>query len=391
MPSVLVLGDFCPVGAAGDALVRRPLEESLDGLMDLVRAADVVLFNLEAPITRHNAPANKVGPALRLDPAVLDAVAGLGRVVVGLANNHLMDYGQPGLADTLAALDRAGILHAGAGGDRVAAARPVLVEVGGEMLALVACCAHEFGVAATGVPGVNGLDLLVVHGQLQELKEKGCRVLVTVHAGADGHPWPSPANWRLGRLLAAFGADLVVFQHSHIVGTTHHEGGAWIVHGQGNFLFPIARSHRSAWNLGSALAWTWESGGMDHLDQHFFEQSWGGPGLRLLEGPEAVNEHLALERRSRDAEDEATREDLWRRYCRERGPALHQRMLAPGRLGRRLAARLGLHTWWPGREGRRLMENLFRCEDHQELMMTYFNEAARVPRTGTAPSVERTP
>ena len=44
-----------------------------------------------------------------------------------LANNHVLDFGAEGLADVRAALDAAGVAHAGAGMDRESASAPVFL------------------------------------------------------------------------------------------------------------------------------------------------------------------------------------------------------------------------------------------------------------------------
>jgi poly-gamma-glutamate capsule biosynthesis protein CapA/YwtB (metallophosphatase superfamily) len=86
---------------------------------------------------------------------------------MGTANNHTMDFGAEGLASTMASLDRAGIVHAGAGRDLVEAARPAFLETATGRVALVNCASSFFdGFAAgpphpihKGRPGLNPLHL----------------------------------------------------------------------------------------------------------------------------------------------------------------------------------------------------------------------------------------
>src|SRR5204862_1016419 len=51
--------------------------------------------------------------------------------VVGVANNHINDYGKDGVKDTLETLDRARIAHFGAGMNLEKARRPAFLERGG--------------------------------------------------------------------------------------------------------------------------------------------------------------------------------------------------------------------------------------------------------------------
>lgn len=78
------------------------------------------------------------------------------------ANNHVLDWEEQGLADTLRALDDAGVRHAGAGASRGAARRAAHVPCrGGATVALLGCCDHPAEWAADdggAKPGVNLFD-----------------------------------------------------------------------------------------------------------------------------------------------------------------------------------------------------------------------------------------
>lgn len=64
----------------------------------LIQSADLSLTNLECPLTAHK-PINKFGPALKASQDCIDALKPFS--VIGLANNHILDYGKKGLENTL--------------------------------------------------------------------------------------------------------------------------------------------------------------------------------------------------------------------------------------------------------------------------------------------------
>ena len=93
-----------------------------DALEVLDRAApDVRLVNLETAITHSDDFAAGKAIHYRMSPANIDClIAGRPDVCV-LANNHVLDFGQTGLDETLRTLDRAGVRTVGAGRDLAAA------------------------------------------------------------------------------------------------------------------------------------------------------------------------------------------------------------------------------------------------------------------------------
>jgi poly-gamma-glutamate synthesis protein (capsule biosynthesis protein) len=162
------------VAAVGDYLPGRRLEvrgdAPFEGMRDLLRGVDCAWANCETVI----AEPGTVRPAFKgLDPHVLaapwaaDQLAWLGVDLVGTANNHTVDWGEAGLASTLAELERAGIAHAGAGVDLAQAAQPGYTDTPGGRVGLVNCSVtfrKEFQAGPAhpllpGRPGLNPLQL----------------------------------------------------------------------------------------------------------------------------------------------------------------------------------------------------------------------------------------
>lgn len=132
--------------------IPRPVEfgwpwgEALAVLDEL--APDIRLLNLETTITADGDFAPFKGIHYRMHPGNMAALAAIRPDVCALANNHVLDFGERGLADTLAALEAAGIHHAGAGADIAAARRPVVLPVGDVRRVLIVSVAA----GSSGVP-----------------------------------------------------------------------------------------------------------------------------------------------------------------------------------------------------------------------------------------------
>jgi poly-gamma-glutamate capsule biosynthesis protein CapA/YwtB (metallophosphatase superfamily) len=90
-----------------------------DALATLNDAApDLRLINLETSITRADDFASGKAVHYRMNPDNVPCLARLAPDVCALANNHVLDVGRQGLADTLDALRDADLRAVGAGRDR---------------------------------------------------------------------------------------------------------------------------------------------------------------------------------------------------------------------------------------------------------------------------------
>ena len=210
----------CRYFEAGD--VDKLIGKDLQGKL---RTADFTIFNLEVPLTDTASPIEKCGPNLIAPTASVAGLQAINPYFFTLANNHIMDQGAQGLAETLQVLEQAGI------------------RVG------IYCCAeYEFSIAEENLPGANPFDPLESPDQVSRLKESCDYLIVLYHGGKEHYRYPSPYLQKVCRKLISKGADLVVCQHSHCIGAREQWKEGTIVYGQGNFLFD--RSESEYWQTG---------------------------------------------------------------------------------------------------------------------------------------------
>src|SRR5215218_652655 len=125
-------------------LGHRPPQSLVDPeLVEITRAADLFVLNLECCISERGEPITKAFN-FRAPPAAVETLLHLGVHCVTLANNHALDYGIDALLDTFEHLRAAGIAWAGAGENVEEARRPVVVDG----LPIVAFADHERAFAA---------------------------------------------------------------------------------------------------------------------------------------------------------------------------------------------------------------------------------------------------
>ena len=160
--------------ATGDSFITRrlPSSETLWQLADIVRDADVRFTNFEV-LTPGDAFPNAVsgGTWAKAPEGVIGDLQSLGFNMLSWANNHTLDYAYDGLANTAAALDRSGLVHAGVGRNLAEAAAPRYLECPQGRVALIGICStfHETSPAGQqrpdmmGRPGINPLRFTTTH------------------------------------------------------------------------------------------------------------------------------------------------------------------------------------------------------------------------------------
>ena len=202
-------------------------------------AAHIALGNLEGTLATGGS--SKCGPgssdcfAFRAPPYYSSALNHAVFTMMYLANNHALDYGESGQAETIAALKRAGLRFTGRPGEIA------VLRKGGTKVAFVGFAPYPWAQSL--------LDIEDAVSLVRKAGRKADIVVVTMHAGAEGsdqqHVRPGP-EWFLGEPrgnVVAFshagvraGADLVVGHGPHVLRGIEWYRGRVIAYSLGNFL-----------------------------------------------------------------------------------------------------------------------------------------------------------
>jgi len=192
------------------------------------------LLNLEGPFLQKpiDNPPQKAGPLL-----YNSSLPDIPKVGFVLANNHLMDYGNIGLEKTISCLDRKNIGHCGAGINQEEARKGMIIEDQEIKFGIISCCEHQFGEASNTDPGVATYGPWV-YKAIREIKENCDYVIISVHAGMEMAPIPTPYHRDLYKSYVDSGADLIHCHHAHRVQGIEYYKGKMICYGLGNFAVP---------------------------------------------------------------------------------------------------------------------------------------------------------
>ncbi|PYV19394.1 MAG: hypothetical protein DMG21_01670 [Acidobacteria bacterium] len=242
-----VCGDVLPESSWQE---RIDPEHLFDGMKDEFARSDLVFVNLEEPITRSNRVTRyKRRAAVRAkrdyilrarNPRIPEVLKNSGIGLVGLANNHMMDFAAVGLSDTLAGFRSAGLPTVGAG--LVAdAERAYIFEKGGVKVALLAFSdVIPTNYAATpNKPGVaSSQDEARLRGAIQEARKQADFVILMIHWGAQGDHRITHRQRALARVAVEAGCDVVVGMHPHVIQGIEYFGRVPVFYSIGNFSFP---------------------------------------------------------------------------------------------------------------------------------------------------------
>ena len=238
--TIAAVGDIMLGGTARPELRRYGYDYPFEHVATLLQGADLAFGNLEGPLTDAGVPEGDKQYVFRSPPAkAVPALKRAGFDVLSLANNHSLDYGPQGLADTEAALRAHGIAAVGAGADERRARAPAIVEVRGKKVGFLAyslTLPENFFANATR-PGTAFGHEQHVRTDVAALRRQVDLVLVSFHWGQEGKTELRDYQVRVGRAAIEAGAHAVIGHHPHILqGVERYRDGV-ILYSLGNFVF----------------------------------------------------------------------------------------------------------------------------------------------------------
>jgi poly-gamma-glutamate synthesis protein (capsule biosynthesis protein) len=265
--SFAVAGDVIPHGPVRAAAAAAG--EGAEGwgalfadVSDIFQRADFGFVNLETPV----APAHSRGSKpFQFDApiALLDALKANGIRIVSFANNHVMDQGWAGFAETRGHLRDAGLLFVGSGDTARQAWQPVITEANGIQVGWLGMTRWLNGnrnPEKDGEPHVNffpypnesggapGMDEAGVLEAVKQARAKCDLLVVSIHWGVEYAPAPRPEDVETAHKILEAGATVIVGHHPHVlqpVETYRTADGrdAVIFYSLGNFLSNQSRAY----------------------------------------------------------------------------------------------------------------------------------------------------
>ncbi len=243
--------------AVGDVVISRDMPETAFAeVIGELRSGDFSSCNFEVPVSNKGTPQYGKFEVLHSAPEMIEGFVYANFKVVGLANNHTMDYGPQGLIDTIDAIKSRGILYSGAGKNLEEARRPAFFECKGNRFAFLSFAteaffgygahSHKPGIAMIrrdplyGSTCVNPEDLEEFSRTIKEARKSADFVIASIHWGLSQSRALTQSQVTVGRVAVNAGAGIVIGHHPHILQAVEIYKESVIFYSLGNFVFDLA-------------------------------------------------------------------------------------------------------------------------------------------------------
>lgn len=223
---VVMVGDMMLDRNVRNIIDDKGFEKFFEGVKELIQNADLAVGNLEGPFTTYpSITASLVNKALQFtfDPALAPALADLGFDILGLANNHTLNFGKEGLEMTRRYIGSSGMIYYGdpLNKDEIS----TIITKDGIVLGFVGF--HEF----------NYVNYDKVFNEIARLRPLVDVLIVTPHWGEEYVKSPSLKMVKWAHQFIDSGADAIIGAHPHIVADTEIYNDKQIYYSLGNFAF----------------------------------------------------------------------------------------------------------------------------------------------------------
>jgi poly-gamma-glutamate synthesis protein (capsule biosynthesis protein) len=251
-PVIKLATDYVDLAEAANGPIARPVDFSYvwgDAIAELERVQpDARVINLETSVTTCGSAADK-DIHYRMNPRNIGCLTAANIDCCALANNHVLDWGEGGLLETLRTLSKVGLATAGAGANLAEARSPAVIGLTGGNRLLV----FAFGMTSSGIPrawaarpGRAGINLIpdlsanyadAIADQVRGVQRPGDVVIASIHWGGNWGYAISPAQRTFAhRLIETTEVHLIHGHSSHHFRAIEVYQGKLILYGCGDFL-----------------------------------------------------------------------------------------------------------------------------------------------------------
>ena len=368
--NILICGDICPTDDTKHYFEKNDVKALFNDTLPLLKQVDVLIGNMEFVLTNKGVAATKTGPILQGKTNFINIFKEVGFTALGLANNHIKDCGTDGVLSSLQTCKENNILTVGAGKNEEEAKKPIIIEKNGWKIGVMAFAEHEFNAAYKNEPGANLLDLYTDFDQIKEFKKQIDYLIILYHGGIEYYEYPSPLLQKKCRKMVDVGADYVVCQHSHLIGTEENYNNGTILYGQGNTVFGYRPNSRT-WNNGLLI--NIELDNNVTINNKLIHSTQNGIKLASKKDQENIIE--VLKNRKEQIKKPDFIETSWLKFCKTKEGNYLPHLFGLGRIANKLNRIFNnkLISLFYTKKQHMITNNLIRCEAHHEVIQTLLN------------------
>lgn len=250
--TMIFAGDICFYDAFANMSALRSrggnIESSVDEkLLAKMRNADICMVNNEFAYSDRGTPLAGKTYTFRSNPSNVGLLSDMGVDLVSLANNHVYDYGEDALLDTLDILKGEGIAYVGAGRNLLEASAPYVAEINGRKIAFLSATQVERNTtpdtkgATDTAPGAfrcyTEEEFRNLTAAIEKMENEVDLTVVYIHWGTENTDELHWAQTDQAPKLVKAGADLIIGDHPHCLQNIEYIDDVPVIYSLGNFWF----------------------------------------------------------------------------------------------------------------------------------------------------------
>ena len=251
------------IGLAGDTMIGRLVNIAISergysypwgNILSLLSSTDLNLVNLETTLTTSIDVVPKTFN-FKADPDKVQTLQ-IGNIhAVNIANNHILDFGESGLIETIQTLNYAGIAHVGAGINIQEAKRPIIYAKNGIRIGIIGYADYPQEWAATDTkPGINYIqigDVSPIKKDIADIRKKVDLLILSIHWGPNMRQRPTQEFRDFAHAIIDAGVDILHGHSAHVFQGIEQYGDGLILYDTGDFVddYAVTQSLRNDWAL----------------------------------------------------------------------------------------------------------------------------------------------
>lgn len=334
------------------------------------RDSDYSILNLEAVVADKTWPIiNKIGGTVETKAESIACLHEIGVKAVSLANNHIYDYGDKGLSNTINVLKQWNIEHVGAALKYADAKKSLIKKIGDLKIGFISACENEFSIAEPSHGGANEASLMNMFYQICDLRDKCDYIILLHHGGKEHYNLPTPKLQDKFRYFIDCGADVVINHHQHCFSGYETYKDKPIIYGTGNFCMDSGVKEPVGWNYGYLVDL--------ELDNRikfkiipFFQDFLNGE-IVPLEGSRQKKFYEEIEKLNKIISDREKLEEKFSELVNSNYNSTSISQL-PSKILKSFAYR-GLFPSLVTKSYKKMLAHQIRCETHREVLEKFLN------------------
>ena len=195
------------------------------------------ILNLEGSLVKSKNVIKKRGPNLYHSEITIDILKKLNVIGVTLSNNHVMDFGEEALSETIYLLNKANIKYCGAGLNLDEALKPMVFSFNDKRIVIFnyGWDVEETVYASKNKAGCSPKDLNYLYNIPKKYSDD--YIIKILHWGFEYNIYPMPMDIDIAHNMINSNTDLIIGHHPHVIQSKEVYCGKNIYYSLGNFYF----------------------------------------------------------------------------------------------------------------------------------------------------------